>query len=73
MYFSRTFKALDFDFQIRGLSRTLKVRVNPVTNNGGRKPLKFVQRTKTIFLMKTISDDNPIEDSFSYKNDDFYF
>ena len=29
MYFSRTFKALNFDFQIQGLSRTLKVRANP--------------------------------------------
>ena len=30
MYFSRTFKALNFDFQIQGLSRTFKVRANPV-------------------------------------------
>ena len=29
MYFSRTFKALNFDFQIQGLSRTFKVRANP--------------------------------------------
>ena len=29
MYFSRTFKALNFDFQIKGLSRTFKVRANP--------------------------------------------
>ena len=28
MYFSRTFKALNFDFQIQGLSRTFKVRAN---------------------------------------------
>ena len=32
MYFSRTFKALNFDFQIQGLSRTFKVRANPVIN-----------------------------------------
>ena len=31
MYFSRTFKALNFEFQIQGLSRTFKVRANPVT------------------------------------------
>ena len=31
MYFSRTFKALNFDFQIQGLSRTFKVRANPAT------------------------------------------
>ena len=30
MYFSRTFKALNFHFQIQGLSRTFKVRANPV-------------------------------------------
>ena len=30
MDFSRTFKALNFDFQIQGLSRTFKVRANPV-------------------------------------------
>ena len=29
MYFSQTFKALNFDFQIQGLSRTFKVRANP--------------------------------------------
>ena len=29
MYFSRTFKALNFDFQIQGLSRTFKVHANP--------------------------------------------
>ena len=29
MFFSRTFKALNFDFQIQGLSRTFKVRANP--------------------------------------------
>ena len=29
MYFSRTLKALNFDFQIQGLSRTFKVRPNP--------------------------------------------
>ena len=29
MYFSRTFKALNFDFQIQGLSRTFKGRANP--------------------------------------------
>ena len=29
MYFSQTFKALNSDFQIQGLSRTFKVRVNP--------------------------------------------
>ena len=29
MYFSRTFKALNFDFQIQGLLRTFKVRANP--------------------------------------------
>ena len=29
MYFSRTFKASNFDFQIQGLSRTFKVRANP--------------------------------------------
>ena len=33
MYFSRTFKALNFDFQIQGLSRTFKVRANPVSDN----------------------------------------
>ena len=33
MYFSRTFKALNFDFQIQGLSRTFKVHANPA-----RKP-----------------------------------
>ena len=32
MYFSRTFEALNFDFQIQGLSRTFKVRANPVYN-----------------------------------------
>ena len=32
MYFSRTFKALNFDFQIQGLSRTFKVRANPVSH-----------------------------------------
>ena len=31
MYFSRTFKDLNFDFQIQGLSRTIKVRANPVS------------------------------------------
>ena len=30
MDFSRTFKALNFDFQIQGLSRTFKVSANPV-------------------------------------------
>ena len=30
MYFSRTFKALNFDFQIQGLLRTFKVHANPV-------------------------------------------
>ena len=34
MYFSRTFKALNFDFQIQGLSRTFKVRANPVESAG---------------------------------------
>ena len=29
MYFSWTLKALNFDFQIQGLSRTFKVRANP--------------------------------------------
>ena len=29
MYFSRTLKALNFDFQIQGLSRAFKVRANP--------------------------------------------
>ena len=29
MYFSQTFKALNFDFQIQGLSRTFKVCANP--------------------------------------------
>ena len=33
MDFSRTFKALNFDFQIQGLSRTFKVRANPVILN----------------------------------------
>ena len=33
MYFSRTFKALNFDFQIQGLSRTFKVRANPDYTN----------------------------------------
>ena len=33
MYFSRTFKALNFDFQIQGLSRTFKVRANLVVVN----------------------------------------
>ena len=32
MYFSRTFKALNFDFQIQGLLRTFKVCANPVTD-----------------------------------------
>ena len=36
MYFSRTFKALNFDFQIQGLSRTFKVRANPVFKCWGR-------------------------------------
>ena len=31
MYFSRTFKALNFDFPIQGHSRTFKVRANPET------------------------------------------
>ena len=37
MCFSRTFKALNFDFQIQGLSRTFKVRANPVGNTFGLK------------------------------------
>ena len=36
MYFSRTFKALNFDFQIQGLSRTFKVRANPVSRGMGK-------------------------------------
>ena len=44
MYFSRTFKALNFEFQIQGLSRTFKVRANLfIINSVGRK------RTHTLF------------------------
>ena len=34
MYFSRTFKALNFDFQIQGLLRTFKVHAKPGTWHG---------------------------------------
>ena len=58
-YFSRTFKALNFDFQIQGLSRTFKVRPNPV----GIKRWQAFQLSTTLaivpetsLLFQTMSD-----------------
>ena len=44
MHFSRTFKALNFDFQIQGLSRTFKVRANPVGIAEKENKAKNVQK-----------------------------
>ena len=46
MYFSRTFKALNFDFQFQGLSRTFKVHANPV--------YKGLYGNATVLLEKSI-------------------
>ena len=60
MHFSRTFKALNFDFQIQGLSRTFKVRANPVKRNfkipiPGQKKIVKISRNKWIASLLLLS------------------
>ena len=78
MYFSRTFKALNFDFQIQGFSGTFKVRANPGDVSSHvfqHSKINFVSpRGHVISPIYIVNIRQPIETyiHFFYKHDSLY-